>query len=107
MKPVSDQQNTAEFDAKPSKNHPTAIRNRKRLLSDRSLLVGLSCLASLGMLSKGIVWAQAETPAAELTVPAEPEPVFELTPPCQPGTAPSRSSSTPGARTGDLRRTAC
>jgi murein DD-endopeptidase MepM/ murein hydrolase activator NlpD len=95
VKPVSDQQNTAEFEAKPSKNHPTAIRHRKRLLSDRSLLVGLSCLVSLGMLSKGIVWAQAETPAAELTVPAEPEPVFELTPPANPEPPPIEAAAPP------------
>ena len=87
MKPVSDQQNTANLNAKynsaQQKNHPTATQTKKRLFSDRSLLVGLSCLATLGLLSKGVVWAQAETPPAELTVPAEPEPqpVFEAPPP--------------------------
>jgi murein DD-endopeptidase MepM/ murein hydrolase activator NlpD len=95
VKPVSDQQNTSELNAKQPENSQIATRNRKRLLSDRSLLVGLSCLVSLGMLSKGIVWAQAETPAAELTIPAEPEPVFEAVPPANPEPAPAEAAAPP------------
>ncbi|NJS09896.1 MAG: M23 family metallopeptidase [Microcoleus sp. CSU_2_2] len=83
MKPVSDKQKTADLNAKQPKKLLPATRTRKRLLSDRSLLVGLGCLASLGLLSKGIVWAQTEIPQAELAIPAEaePQPAFEAPPP--------------------------
>ncbi|MEO6863279.1 MAG: peptidoglycan DD-metalloendopeptidase family protein [Microcoleus sp.] len=79
MKPVPDKQITAHLNTKQQKNHPTGARTRSRLLSERSLLVGLGCLASLGLLSKGIVWAQTETPPAEQAVPgaAELQPLFE------------------------------
>ncbi|MEG4282608.1 peptidoglycan DD-metalloendopeptidase family protein [Microcoleus sp. A006_D1] len=85
MKPVPDKQITAHLNTKQQKNHPTGARTRSRLLSERSLLVGLGCLASLGLLSKGIVWAQSETPPAEQAVPgaADLQPLFEapLAPP--------------------------
>ncbi|MGB8688425.1 MAG: peptidase M23, partial [Microcoleus sp.] len=86
MKPVSDKQKTADLNTKEQKKQPTGARTRKRLLSDRTLLVGLSCFTSLGLLSHGLVWAQTETPLAELTIPAEPEPqaAFEAPPPAEP-----------------------
>ncbi|MEG4066957.1 peptidoglycan DD-metalloendopeptidase family protein [Microcoleus sp. Pol11C2] len=79
MKPVPDKQITAPLNTKQQKKNPTGTRTRSRLLSDRSLLVGLGCLASLGLLSKGLVWAQAETPPAEQAVPgaADLQPLFE------------------------------
>ena len=79
MKLVPDKQITAHLNTKQQKKNPTGARTRSRLLSDRSLLVGLGCLASLGLLSKGIVWAQAETPPAEQAVPgaADLQPLFE------------------------------
>ncbi|MBE9095810.1 M23 family metallopeptidase [Tychonema sp. LEGE 07203] len=79
MKPVPDKQITAHLNTKEPKNHPKGPRSRSRLLSDRSLLVGLGCLASLGLLSKGLVWAQTETPPAEQAVPsaADLQPLFE------------------------------
>ncbi|MEG4021484.1 peptidoglycan DD-metalloendopeptidase family protein [Microcoleus sp. S13C4] len=79
MKPVPDKQITAHLNTKQQKKNPTGARTRSRLLSDRSLLVGLGCLASLGLLSKGVVWAQAETPPAEQAVPgaADLQPLFE------------------------------
>jgi hypothetical protein len=79
VKPVPDKQITAHLNTKQQKKNPTGARTRSRLLSDRSLLVGLGCLASLGLLSKGIVWAQAETPPAEQAVPgaADLQPLFE------------------------------
>ncbi|MEG5139760.1 MULTISPECIES: peptidoglycan DD-metalloendopeptidase family protein [Microcoleaceae] len=85
MKPVPDKQITANLNTKQQKKNPTSARTRSRLLSERSLLVGLGCLASLGLLSKGIVWAQSETPPAEQALPgaAELQPLFEapLAPP--------------------------
>ncbi|WP_293152341.1 MULTISPECIES: peptidoglycan DD-metalloendopeptidase family protein [unclassified Microcoleus] len=85
MKPVPDKQITAHLNTKQQKNHPTGARTRSRLLSERSMLVGLGCLASLGLLSKGLVWAQTETPPAEQALPgaAELQPLFEapLAPP--------------------------
>ena len=79
MKPVPDKQITAHLNTKQQKKNPTGARTRSRLLSDRSLLVGLGCLASLGLLSKGLVFAQAETPPAEQAVPgaADLQPLFE------------------------------
>ncbi|MEG4166649.1 MULTISPECIES: peptidoglycan DD-metalloendopeptidase family protein [unclassified Microcoleus] len=79
MKPVPDKQITAHLNTKQQKKNPTGARSRSRLLSDRSLLVGLGCLASLGLLSKGVVWAQAETTPAEQAVPgaADLQPLFE------------------------------
>ena len=55
MKPVPDKQITAHLNTKQQKKNPTGARTRSRLLSDRSLLVGLGCLASLGLLSQGLV----------------------------------------------------
>ncbi len=85
MKPLPDKQITAHLNTKQHKKNPTGARTRSRLLSDRSLLVGLGCLASLGLLSKGLVWAQAEIPPAEQAVPgaADLQPLFEapLAPP--------------------------
>ncbi|MEG3844259.1 peptidoglycan DD-metalloendopeptidase family protein [Microcoleus sp. herbarium14] len=85
MKLVPDKQITAHLNTKQQKKNPTGTRTRSRLLSDRSLLVGLGCLASLGLLSQGIVWAQAETPPAEQAVPGAADllPLFEapLAPP--------------------------
>ncbi|MEG3894920.1 peptidoglycan DD-metalloendopeptidase family protein [Microcoleus sp. SVA1_B6] len=80
MKPLPDKQITAHLNTKQQKKNPTGARTRSRLLSERSLLVGLGCLASLGLLSKGIVWAQAETPPAEQAVPsaADLQPLFEV-----------------------------
>lgn len=52
--------------------------HRKRLLSDRSLLVGLGCLATLGLISKGVVWAQTEIPTAGQSAgAADLQPLFE------------------------------
>jgi murein DD-endopeptidase MepM/ murein hydrolase activator NlpD len=66
---------------KEQNKKPTIARSiqRKRLLSDRSLLVGLGCLASLGLISKGVVWAQTEIPTAEQSAPgaADLQPLFE------------------------------
>jgi murein DD-endopeptidase MepM/ murein hydrolase activator NlpD len=42
---------------------------RLRLLSQRSLLLGLGCLASLGFITKDMVLAQAETPQVEISIP--------------------------------------
>jgi len=79
VKPVPDKQITANLNTKQQKKNPTSARTRSRFLPDRSLLVGLGCLASLGLLSKGIVWAQSEIPPAEQAVPgaAELQPLFE------------------------------
>ena len=79
MKLVPDKQITAHLNTKQQKKNPTGTRTRSRLLSDRSLLVGLGCLASLGLLSKGLVWAQAEIPPAGQAVPgaADLQPLFE------------------------------
>jgi len=79
VKPVPDKQITANLNTKQQKKNPTSARTRSRLLSERSLLVGLGCLASLGMLSKGIVSAQSETPPAGQAFPgaAELQPLFE------------------------------
>ncbi|WP_341737713.1 peptidoglycan DD-metalloendopeptidase family protein [Microcoleus sp. CAWBG640] len=86
MKPVSDKHWTATVNTKEPNKKPTGARNLQRLLSDRSLLVGLGCLASLGLLSKGIVWAQTETPTIEQTAPgaADLQPLFEAPVPVQP-----------------------
>lgn len=79
MKLVPDKQITAHLNTKEQKKNPTGTRTRSRLLSERSLLVGLGCLASLGMLSKGLVWAQTEIPPAQQAVPgaADLQPLFE------------------------------
>lgn len=66
---------------KPQKSLPSAkqqtfllsARKKKRLFSERSLLLGLCCLASLGLLSKGMAWAQAEMPREDAFAPAEVE----------------------------------
>jgi murein DD-endopeptidase MepM/ murein hydrolase activator NlpD len=42
---------------------------RLRLLSQRSLLLGLGCLASLGFITKDMVLAQTETPQVEISIP--------------------------------------
>lgn len=67
------------MNTKEQNKQPTGAQILKRLLSDRSLLVGLGCLASLGLLSKGVVWAQTEIPTAEQAVPgaADLQPLFE------------------------------
>ena len=90
MKPVPDKQITANLNTKQQKKNPTSARTRSRFLPDRSLLVGLGCLASLGLLSKGIVWAQSEIPPAQQAVPgaAELQPLFEA-----PQTPPEPSAS--------------
>ncbi len=79
MKLVPDKQITAHLNTKQQKKNPTGARTRSRLLSDRSLLVGLGCLASLGLLSKGLVWAQADIPPAGQAIPgaADLQPLFE------------------------------
>ena len=86
MKPVPDKQITAHLNTKQQKKNPTGARTRSRLLSERSLLVGLGCLASLGMLSKGIVSAQSEIPPAGQAFPgaAELQPLFEAPLPPEP-----------------------
>ena len=73
------------MNTKEPNKKPTGAQNLKRLLSDRSLLVGLGCLASLGLLSKGVVWAQTEIPTAEQAVPgaADLQPLFEAPLPLQ------------------------
>ncbi len=53
----------------------TTISDRPRQrLSQRSLLLGLGCFASLALLSKGTVWAQTETPPTDAAAPAQSEP---------------------------------
>ena len=85
------------MNTKEQNKKPTIARNiqRKRLLSDRSLLVGLGCLASLGLLSKGVVWAQTETPTAEQSVSgaADLQPLFEA--PLRVESAPIAESAPP------------
>ncbi len=73
------------MNTKEQNKKPTGAQNLKRLLSDRSLLVGLGCLASLGLLSKGVVWAQTEIPTAEQAAPgaADLQPLFEAPLPVQ------------------------
>ncbi len=73
------------MNTKEQNKKPTGAQNLKRLLSDRSLLVGLGCLASLGLLSKDVVWAQTEIPTAEQAVPgaADLQPLFEAPLPVQ------------------------
>ena len=85
MKPVSDKHWTIPVNTKEPNKKPTSAQHIKRLLSDRSLLVGLGCLASLGLLSKGVVWAQTEIPTAEQSVPgaADLQPLFEAPLPVQ------------------------
>jgi murein DD-endopeptidase MepM/ murein hydrolase activator NlpD len=82
VKPVLNKQKIADLNTKQQKKH-TTTRTRQRILSDRTLLVGLSCFTSLGLLSHGLVWAQTEIPTVELAIPAEPEPqaAFEAAPP--------------------------
>jgi murein DD-endopeptidase MepM/ murein hydrolase activator NlpD len=95
VKPVSDKQKNADLNTKQQKKH-TTTRTRQRILSDRTLLVGLSCFTSLGLLSHGMVWAQSGTSSVELAVPAEPEPqaAFEAPPP-DPEPAPIEAAPAP------------
>jgi murein DD-endopeptidase MepM/ murein hydrolase activator NlpD len=65
----SDQKLKSSATAKPKNMTPLKRSTRLRLLSQRSLLLGLGCLASLGFLTKDLVWAETETPQVEITAP--------------------------------------
>ncbi|HLO47767.1 MAG TPA: peptidase M23, partial [Kamptonema sp.] len=70
MKPVYSEQTLKSLaTAKQEKMTPISDRARLRLFSQRSLLLGIGCLATLGLLSKGMVWAQTEAPQVEITAP--------------------------------------
>jgi murein DD-endopeptidase MepM/ murein hydrolase activator NlpD len=96
VKPVSDKHWTAPVNTKEQNKKPTIAPNihRKRLLSDRSLLVGLGCLATLGLISKGVVWAQTDIPTAEQSGgAADLQPLFEA--PLRVESAPIAESAPP------------
>lgn len=96
MKPVySDKKLKSLATAKQEKMTPISDRARLRLLSQRSLLLGLGCIASLGMLSKGMVWAQTEAPQVEITAPEASEAPASLPEPApiEPEIAPPEPSA--------------
>lgn len=99
MKPVySDKKLKSLATAKQEKMTPISDRARLRLLSQRSLLLGIGCIASLGMLSKGMVWAQTEAPQVEIAAPEASEPPPSLPEPAavEPETyAPEPSAAAP------------